>query len=84
MKIEKISGVIAFVLTIGGIGWWWFGHISEAKTDHTEQVTIVEAVEKLTAIHIRQDTVEEAEKAQLKKLCDEGKLIDCVKDDENE
>jgi hypothetical protein len=84
MKIEKIHGVIAFVLTIGGLLWWWFGHISVAQTDHTEQVTIVEAVEKLTEIHIRQDTVEKAEEELLKKLCDEGKLVDCAKDDEIE
>jgi hypothetical protein len=84
MKIEKIHGVIAFVLMLGGIAWWWFGHISIAQTDHEEQITIKEAVGKLTDIHIRQDTVKEAEKALLKKLCDEGKLVDCKEDDENE
>jgi hypothetical protein len=49
-----------------------------AQTDHKEQVTITEAVEKLTAIHIRQDTIEEAEEALLKQLCDEGKLVECT------
>jgi hypothetical protein len=78
MKIERVHKLIAFALLIGGIGWWWFGHISEAQTDHKEQVTITEAVEKLTQIHIRQDTVSEAEAAQLKRLCDEGKLVECT------
>jgi hypothetical protein len=81
MKIEKIHGVIAFALTIGGLFWWWFGHISVAQTDHKQQITLVEAVEQLAAIHIEADTVEKAEKAQLKKLCDEGKLVECVKAD---
>jgi hypothetical protein len=37
-----------------------------------------QAVEKLVAIHIRQDTIEEAEEALLKQLCDEGKLVECA------
>jgi hypothetical protein len=81
MKIERTHKLIAFALLIICIGWWAFGFVSTAQTDHTEQVTIVEAVEKLTAIHIRQDTVEEAEEALLKQLCEEGKLTECVKED---
>jgi hypothetical protein len=81
MKIERVHKLIAFALLIMGIGWWTFSFVSTAQTDHTEQVTIVEAVEKLTAIHIRQDTVEEAEEALLKQLCEEGKLVECVKED---
>jgi hypothetical protein len=78
MKIERVHKIIALALTVGGMAWWWFGHISEAQTDHEEQITMEQAVEKLVAIHIRQDTIEEAEEALLKQLCDEGKLVECA------
>jgi hypothetical protein len=74
MKLERAHKLIAFALLIGGVAWWWFGHISEAQTDHTEQVTLEQAVEKLTLIHIRQATIAEAEAAQLARFCREGKL----------
>jgi hypothetical protein len=79
VKIERAHKLIAFALLIGGIGWWWFGHISMANDDHDEQVILVDAVEKLTTIHVRQDTVAQAEDAMIEKLCRAGKLdpIDC-------
>jgi hypothetical protein len=78
MKLERAHKLVAFVLLIGGIGWWTFGFVSTAQTDHAEQITMEQAVEKLVAIHIRQDNIEEAEKALLKQLCDEGKLVECA------
>jgi hypothetical protein len=84
MTIERTHKIIAFVLLLGGIAWWWFGHVTMAQSDHTEQITLVEAVEKLTTIHIRQSTIEEAREKQLKELCEAGKLIDCVDDKEED
>jgi hypothetical protein len=81
MTIERTHKIIAFVLLVGGCVWWWFGHISTAQSDHTEQLTLVEAVEKLTTIHIRQSTIEEARAKQLKELCEAGKLVDCVEEE---
>jgi hypothetical protein len=75
MKIERAHKLIAFALLIGGIGWWTFGFVSTAQDDHTEQITLEEAVEKLTQIHIRQATIAEAEAAQISRLCREGKLV---------
>jgi hypothetical protein len=74
VKIERAHKLIAFALLIICIGWWAFGFVSTAQTDHTEQITLEKAVEKLTQIHIRQATIAEAEAAQLARFCREGKL----------
>lgn len=56
--------------------WWFFGHVAQAESDHTEQETLVEAVETLKEIHKRQDTVADAERKQLLKLCRSGAITD--------
>jgi len=54
--------------------WWFFGHVAQAEGDHNEQVVLAEVVKGLAAIHLKIDTVEEAEAAQIVRLCMEGKL----------
>jgi len=74
VKLERFQKILAVTLALGGLGWWFFEHVSMAQGDHEEQITLVEAVEKLTSIHIRQATVAQAEAAQLDRLCREGKI----------
>jgi hypothetical protein len=79
MNLDRTSIIVGLAVTgLAGL-WWSFDHVSTANDDHDEQIVLVEAVDKLTKIHIRQATVEEAELAMIEKLCRAGKLdpIDC-------
>jgi hypothetical protein len=79
VSLDRTSIIIGLAVTALAGAWWGFEHVSTANDDHEEQVILVEAVEKLTAIHIRQDTVATAEAAMIEKLCRAGKLdpVDC-------
>lgn len=74
MKLERFQKILAITLALGGLGWWFFEHVSMAQEDHEEQITLVDAVEKLTMIHMRQETVAQAEDAMMERLCREGKI----------
>jgi hypothetical protein len=68
---------IAIVMALAGLtttAYFLFGVYAQAQSDSEEQVTIVQAVEALTAIHVRQATVAEAEAQMLERLCREGSL----------
>jgi hypothetical protein len=79
MNLDRTSVIVGLVVTGAAAMWWGFEHVSVAQDDHEEQVTIVQAVEKLTMIHVRQATVAQAEYEMIEKLCREGKLdpVEC-------
>lgn len=78
--VQKVAAVIsALVIPLGAVGGgalWMAEHVAQANDDSAEQEQMVEALEKLTDLHVRQQTVEDAERAQLRKLCAAGKLQD--------
>ena len=76
----KIGAVLAVVIPLSGGVWWVATQTAFAEDQAKEQEKIVEAVEVLKDIHLKQETVREAEIRLKAKLCAEGKLTgaDCV------
>jgi hypothetical protein len=76
----KIGAVLAVLIPVGSFVWYVATHDAFASEEAVEQKTLVEAVQKLTEIHVRQETVEQAEKNLKLRLCAEGKLAgaDCI------
>jgi len=79
--LGKVGAVLGIGVTIGSFVWYAATHDAEAQTEKADQDAIEarqekleEAVDTLKAIHVRQETVEEAEAALLAKLCAAGKL----------
>ena len=70
----EIGAVLAVVVPLAGFVWYLSAHDADAQTEKAEQSTLVQAVEKLTAIHERQETVEQAERALRARLCAQRKL----------
>jgi len=71
-QLGLVAAVAGFVTT----AYFVFSFYAQAQTDSEEQVTIVQAVEKLTAIHVRQATVAEAEAKLIAEWCLAGKMAD--------
>jgi len=80
----KIGAVVGVLIPVGGLVWYVATHDAFANEEAVEQKTLVEAVQKLTDIHVRQETVEQAEKNLKLRLCADGKLAgaDCIKESE--
>ena len=72
--VTSVGAGLAVAIPAIGALWWFFEHTAQAEDQAKEQAVIVQAVEKLTEIHVRQTTVDEAEEALIAKLCREGKL----------
>lgn len=73
-RILAIGAIVAALsIPAGGI-WWMAGHARAADDQAKEQADMAKAVKTLTAIHVRQETVSDAEKAMIKKLCAAKKL----------
>lgn len=79
--VGKIGAVLGVVVPMGGVIWYFAIQDADAQTEKTDQNHIEqrqekleEAVDTLTAIHVRQETVKEAEAKLLAKLCADGKL----------
>jgi len=68
-RIGTIAGALAALYFV-------FSFYAQAQSDSAEQVTLVEAVEALAAIHVRQDTVDAAEARLKAEWCLAGKLVD--------
>lgn len=70
-KIATVLGVLAVLVP----AVWFFADLSaSAEGSERKTETLEQAVKKLTDIHVRQETVEQAEKRLKAKLCSEGKL----------
>ena len=80
MSLGKFSALVSVILTLCGVVWYFAVQDVAAGDQAEEQETLVEAVKVLTAIHVRQATVQEAEQAMTVMLCAQGKLkgADCV------
>ena len=79
--VGKIGSALAVAVPLCAFVWYLATHDADAQEEKADQdamearqVKIEEAVDTLTAIHVRQETVAEAEAALLLKLCAEGKL----------
>ncbi len=70
----KAGAVLTVAIPFATVVWYAAVHDADAESQKTEQSTLVQAVEKLTAIHERQETVEQAERALRARLCAEHKL----------
>jgi hypothetical protein len=86
MSLTKAGAILAVIVPLIGASWYLFdqralAQTTEERVEVTEkkQRTVEQAVEVLTDIHERQQTVADAEKALTAKLCAEGKLkgADC-------
>ena len=79
MSFAKLATVVGFVaILVPGI--WFLADLSaSAEGSEKKTETLEQAVKKLTDIHIRQETVAQAEARLKAKLCAEGKLTgdDC-------
>lgn len=78
--LMRLSGLLA-ALAIPASGVWWMSEqTARANDQEVEQKSIAQAVQTLTAIHARQEAIEEAEDAMTRKLCRLGKLkgADCA------
>jgi predicted TIM-barrel enzyme len=95
MKIFMgIGGVLGVIVAIGAAYWYLFEREAFAqataarttvvegnqRTMSADQRTMGEAVQALTDIHVRQETVQQAEQNMRVKLCAENKLkgADCA------
>ena len=74
MTLGEKRNLLALAAAIGGAGWWFYGHIAMSNEDHEEQQTLVEAVKKISTYIEKQETVKEAEAAQMERLCRQGKV----------
>jgi hypothetical protein len=73
-KIMAIGAILAALAIPAGGLWWMAGFARASDEQAKEQADMAKAVKTLTAIHVRQETVSDAEKAMIKKLCDAGEL----------
>ena len=75
----NVGAFLGVALPLAGIVWWTAEHEAQAEDEREEQAQIVETLDTLKAIHVRQETVDDAKREQLKELCDAGKLApeDC-------
>lgn len=72
--VMRLAALIA-ALSIPASGVWWMSEqTARAQEQEIEQQSIAEAVQTLTAIHVRQEAVKDAEDAMTRKLCRIGKL----------
>jgi len=79
MSFAKLATVVGFVaILVPGI-WFLADPSASAEGSEKKTETLEQAVKKLTDIHIRQETVAQAEARLKAKLCAEGKLTgdDC-------
>lgn len=77
--VKQLIAVIGFTAVVVP-GVWFVADLSaSAEGSKKKTETLEEAVKKLTDIHVRQETVAQAEARLKAKLCAEGKLTgdDC-------
>lgn len=72
--VKSLVAVIGFTAVVVP-GVWFLADLSaSAEGSEEKTATLEQAVKTLTDIHVRQETVEEAERRLKEKLCAEGKL----------
>jgi len=85
-NVLKVAGLVAAITPLFGLSWYFFDQNARAQTTQErvveaekKQETLEEVVKTLKEIHVRQDTVQQAEERMKQKLCAEGKLTgaDC-------
>jgi hypothetical protein len=78
----KIGAVLGVLVPVAGFVWYLATHDAFANEESKKQKTMSEAVQMLTEIHVRQETVEQAEKNLKLRLCADGKLVgaDCIEE----
>ena len=78
--LGKVSTALGIAVVLVSSIWFMADLSASAEDSEQKTETLEQAVKKLTDIHVRQETVKEAEAKLKKKLCAEGKLkgADCT------
>lgn len=71
---KQIASVLGFLALVVPSIWFLADLSASAEGSKKKTVTLEQAVKALTDIHVRQETVEQAEARLKAKLCAEGKL----------